>query len=53
MEDNKRTQEMKRHVVIVAIHSKHSDLEISQFLNVARSFVYKVRRELEASDHNV
>ena len=32
MEDNKLTQEMKRHAVIVAIHTKHSDLEISQFL---------------------
>ena len=53
MEDNKLTQEMKRHAVIVAIHAKHSDLEISQFLNVAWSFVHKVRRELEASDGNV
>ena len=41
---------MKRHAVIAAIHAKHSDLEKSQFLNVARSFV---RRELEASDGNV
>ena len=53
MENNKVTQEMKRHAVIVAIHAKHSDLEISQFFNVARSFVHKVRRELEASDGNV
>ena len=44
---------MKRHVVIVAIHAKHSDLEISQFFNVARSFVHKVRRELETSHGNV
>ena len=44
---------MKRHAVIVAIHVKHSDLEISQFFNVTRSFVHKVRRELEASDGNV
>ena len=35
---------MKRHAVIVAIHAKHSDLEISQFLNATR--------ELEASDGN-
>jgi len=53
MEDNKLTQEMKRHAVIVAIHANHSDLEISQFLNVARSFVHKVRRGLEVSDDNV
>ena len=53
MEDNKLTQEMKRHAVIVAIHAKHSDLEISQVLNVARSFVYKVRGELDVSDSNV
>ena len=53
MEDNKLTQEMKRHAVIVAVHAKHSNLEISQFFNVTRSFVHKVRRELEASDGNV
>ncbi|XP_014473452.1 PREDICTED: uncharacterized protein LOC106743775 [Dinoponera quadriceps] len=53
MEDNKLTQKMKRHAVIVAIHANHSDLEISLFLKVARSFVIKVRRELEASDGNV
>ena len=41
---------MKRHTVIVAIHAKHSDLEISQFINVSWSFVHKVRRKLEASD---
>ncbi|XP_014484223.1 PREDICTED: uncharacterized protein LOC106749367 [Dinoponera quadriceps] len=53
MEDNKLTQEMKRHAVIIIIHANHSDLEISRFLKVARSFVNKVRRELEASDGNV
>ena len=31
------TQEMKRHAVIVALTAKHTDLEISNFLNVARS----------------
>ena len=50
---NKLTQKMKKHAVIFAIHAKHSDLEISQFMNVVRSFVHKVRRELEASDGNV
>jgi len=53
MEDNKLTHEMKRHAVIVAIHANHSDFEISIFLNFARSFVHKVRRELEISDDNV
>lgn len=50
MEDYNLTQEMKRHAVTVAICAKHTDLEISNFLNCARSFVHKVRRELEASD---
>ena len=53
MDDNKLTQEMKRHIVIVAMHAKHSHLEISKFFNVARSFVHDVRRELEAFDGNV
>ena len=54
MEDNKLIQEMKRHAVTVAIHANHSDLEIFQFLKVARSFGHKVRWELEASvDDNV
>ena len=44
---------MKRHAVIVTINAKHSVQEISQFWNVARSFVHKVLRELEASDGNV
>ncbi|KYN01851.1 hypothetical protein ALC62_07323 [Cyphomyrmex costatus] len=35
------------------IHANHSDLEIFQFLKIARSFVHKVCRELEASDDNV
>ena len=43
---------MKRHAVIVAIHAKHSNLEISKIFNVTRSFVYKVSRELEAFDGN-
>ena len=34
-EDNKLTQDMKRHAIIFAIYVKHSDLEILQFLNVA------------------
>ena len=47
------TQEMKRHAVIVALAAKHSDLKISNFLHVARSFVHKVRLELEGCDGNV
>ena len=41
VKDNKLTQEMKRHDAIVAVHGKHSDLEISKFLNVADSFFTK------------
>ena len=53
MEDYKVTQEMKRHAVIVAIRAKHIDLEISNFLNCARSFVHKVRSELETSNGDI
>ena len=53
MADTQLTQEMKRHAVIVALKAEHSDLEISRFLKVARSFVYKVRKELEAKNGNV
>ena len=41
MEDNKLTQEMKRHAAIAAVHAKRSDFEISQFLNDARSLFTK------------
>ncbi|CAB3231711.1 unnamed protein product [Arctia plantaginis] len=53
MEDNKLIQEIKRHAVIVALRAIHSDLEISGCLKVARSFVHKVRQELEASGDDV
>jgi len=53
MEDYKVTQEMKRHAVIITICAKHTDLEISNFLNCARSFVHKVCRESEASAGDV
>ena len=43
---------MNKYAVNVAMHAKHRVLEILQFLNIARSFVYKVRRELETSDGN-
>ena len=47
MTDYNLIQEMKMHSVIVSIAAQHSDLEISLFLKVARSFVHKVRKELE------
>ena len=47
------TQEMKRHAVVVAIVAHHGDSEIASFLNVARSFVFKVRRELETSGGDI
>ena len=53
MADIKLTLQMKRHAIIIALKSEHSDLEIANFLKVARSFVHKVRKELEASDGNV
>ncbi|XP_052823177.1 uncharacterized protein LOC128247605 [Octopus bimaculoides] len=53
MADPQLTQEMKRHGVNVVIKAEHSDLEISQVLKVARSFVYKVCMELETEDGNV
>lgn len=44
------TQEMKRNVAIVSIYGNHCNLEINNFLNVARSFVHKVWFELETCD---
>ena len=41
MKENKLTQEMKRHAVIVATHVKYSDFEISHSCNVERLFVHK------------
>ena len=46
-------QEMKRHAVIVVLAAKHSDLKISNFLHVARSFVHKIRLEFKGCDGNV
>ena len=50
MADNKLTQEMKRHAVIVALQAEHSNLQIAQFLKVAQSFVFKICKELEDND---
>ena len=47
------TQKMKRHAVLVAISAQHSDSGIASFLNVARSFVFKVRHEVEASGGDI
>ena len=44
------TTEMKRHAVIVALKADYGDLEIARFLRVARSFVYKIRKELETDN---
>ena len=38
---------MKRYAVIVALKAGHGDLKIAHFLRVTRSFVYKIRKELE------
>lgn len=46
MEAYKLTQEMKRHVVLIALAAHHSDLETATFLVVAKSFVYKVGTQL-------
>ncbi|XP_052832121.1 uncharacterized protein LOC128247010 [Octopus bimaculoides] len=53
MADPMVKQEMKRHAVIMVIKAELSNLKIAQFLKVARSFVYKIRKELEAKDENV
>lgn len=44
------TNELKRQAVLFVIHANHGDVRIVFFfVEVARSFVYKVRKELEAS----
>ena len=50
MADTSINNEMKRHAVIVSIKAKHSNLEIARFLKVARSFVCKVRKELNENN---
>lgn len=39
---------MKRHVVIVALKAEQSYLQIDRFLKIARSYVVKVCKDLEA-----
>lgn len=41
------TKENKKHAVIVTIYMESSNLEIANFLNIARYFLHKVLIELE------
>ena len=43
------TQRMKRYAIIHADKAKDRNLEIANFLKVDRSFVYKIRNELQVS----
>ena len=47
MTDTMQTNEMKRHPVIMAFKADHGDLETACFLRVPKSFVHKIRKELE------
>ena len=47
------TNKIKGHAVIVVLKAVHGDLEIAYFLRVARSFVHKIRKELEKENDNV
>ena len=42
---------MRRHAVIVSLKADHGDFDIVRFLRVARSFVHKVRKELEKENN--
>ena len=50
MADTTIANDKKRYAVIVSIKAKHSNLEIARFLKVARSFVCKVRKELNENN---
>ena len=43
MADFNLTQEMEKHVMLMALAANHSDSEVISFLNVDRFFVFKVR----------
>ena len=47
------TNGIKRDAVIMTLKADHGDLEIARFLRVARSFVHKIRKELEKENDNV
>lgn len=42
-------QEMSKHAILVVVAINHSELEIASFLKVTRSFMFKVRNDLETS----
>lgn len=46
----KLTQQRKKYGLIATLKAEHSDLELASFLNVARTFVVKVREELKNSN---
>lgn len=48
MINNNAAEQMKRYAAIVALKGGHSDIEIARFLKDTRSFVIKVRKELES-----
>ena len=47
MTDSVQTNEMKMPSVVVALKTVHGDLEIERFLRVSKSFVHKIRKDLE------
>ncbi|KAM3178891.1 hypothetical protein ACTXT7_001638 [Hymenolepis weldensis] len=51
--DLTKTNEMRRHAVIVSRKAKHSNLAITRFLKVATSFVCKVKKELLNENNGV
>ena len=53
MTDSMLTNEMKRNAVIVALKADHRDLGIAFHLRAARSFIHKIRKELEKENDNV
>ena len=53
MVDHTLTNEMKRHDTIVALKVDHGHLESARFLRVTRSFVHKIRKELEKENDEV
>ena len=44
------SQLWKRKSVLVAIHTKHDNSSIAKFLKVDKSWVWRVRKELEESE---
>lgn len=46
-------QEVKCHAVLVSLAAYHSNFEFATFLNVAKSFIYKVLTELICSGRDM